>query len=240
MPATAAVIVSKANAWARSARATPAGGCRRLLALNWPLTGTITRQRSISGEHIWLIVSVEVESSRHRPTRTTKMAADQSARRTRPPEVVHGYQERIEQTRWSPVRRIRPERQLPRSYRGIATFLRALLMVLTRRDWRGAEHFPSAGGFVVCPNHISYVDPFAFSHFLYDNGHPPFFLAKAEVFRIPILGRLLTAAQQIPKERAGRYSPRARACRRGRRRQQPKTPSRPRRCRGRPGSAAPR
>src|SRR5674476_1195793 len=115
MPATAAVIVSKANAWARSARATPAGGCRRLLALNWPLTGTITRQRSISGEHIWLIVSVEVESSRHRPTRTTKMAADQSARRTRPPEVVHGYQERIEQTRWSPVRRIRPERQLPRS-----------------------------------------------------------------------------------------------------------------------------
>src|SRR5450756_1227748 len=166
MPATAAVIVSKANAWARSARATPAGGCRRLLALNWPLTGTITRQRSISGEHIWLIVSVEVESSRHRPTRTTKMAADQSARRTRPPEVVHGYQERIEQTRWSPVRRIRPERQLPRSYRGIATFLRALLMVLTRRDWRGAEHFPSAGGFVVCPNHISYVDPFAFSHFL--------------------------------------------------------------------------
>ena len=96
------------------------------------------------------------------------------------------------------MRRIRPERQLPRSYRGIATFLRALLMVLTRRDWRGAEHFPSAGGFVVCPNHISYVDPFAFSHFLYDNGHPPFFLAKAEVFRIPILGRLLTAAQQIP------------------------------------------
>jgi 1-acyl-sn-glycerol-3-phosphate acyltransferase len=96
------------------------------------------------------------------------------------------------------VRRIRPERKLPRSYRGLATLLRGLLMLFTRRDWSGAEHFPSTGGFVVCPNHISHVDPFAFAHFLYDNGFPPFFLAKSEVFEIPILGRLLTWAQQIP------------------------------------------
>jgi 1-acyl-sn-glycerol-3-phosphate acyltransferase len=80
-------------------------------------------------------------------------------------------------------------------------FLRALMMLLTRRDWRGAEHFPSTGGFVVCPNHISYVDPFAFAHFLYDNGYPPFFLAKSEIFKIPILGRLIAAAQQIPVRR---------------------------------------
>jgi len=71
-------------------------------------------------------------------------------------------------------------------------------MLFTRRDWRGAEHLPSTGGFVVCPNHISHVDPFAFAHFLYDNGYPPFFLAKSEVFEIPVLGRLLTSAQQIP------------------------------------------
>jgi len=80
-------------------------------------------------------------------------------------------------------------------------FLRALLMLVTRRDWRGAENFPSSGGFVVCPNHISYVDPFTFAHFLYDNGHPPFFLGKSGVFEIPVIGRLLTAAQQIPVAR---------------------------------------
>ncbi len=96
------------------------------------------------------------------------------------------------------MRRIRPVRQLPRSYRGIATFLRALLMPLTHRDWQGAEHLPSTGGFLVCPNHISYLDPFAFAHFLYDNGHPPFFLAKSEVFEVPIFGKLLASAQQIP------------------------------------------
>ena len=99
------------------------------------------------------------------------------------------------------MRRTRPERRLPRSYRGIAMFVRPMMMLVTRRDWRGAENFPSSGGFVVCPNHISQVDVFAFAHFLYDNGHPPFFLAKSGVFRIPIIGRLVTAAQQIPVHR---------------------------------------
>jgi 1-acyl-sn-glycerol-3-phosphate acyltransferase len=107
------------------------------------------------------------------------------------------------------VRRIRPQRKLPRSYRGVAAFLRFWMMLLTRRDWRGAENFPSSGGFVVCPNHISYADPFAFAHFLYDNGYPPFFLAKTEVFRIPVFGRLLSAAQQIPVQRGTVHAPEA-------------------------------
>src|SRR5674476_649403 len=147
---TAAVIVSRANACARSARATPSGGCRRLLAAGWPLTGTISRQRSMSGGRIAMIVSGPACSSRHRPTPAAKMTANRAA------TGDDGHQEH---TGWS----------------------------------LGAENFPASGGFVVCPNHISYVDVFAFAHFLYDNGHPPFFLAKAGVFKIPILGRLLTA-----------------------------------------------
>jgi 1-acyl-sn-glycerol-3-phosphate acyltransferase len=79
--------------------------------------------------------------------------------------------------------------------------VRAVVVRVTRHDWSGAENFPTSGGFVVCPNHISYVDVFAFAHFLYDNGHPPFFLGKAGLFKIPIIGRLLTSAQQIPVAR---------------------------------------
>jgi 1-acyl-sn-glycerol-3-phosphate acyltransferase len=71
-------------------------------------------------------------------------------------------------------------------------------MLLSRQDWRGAEHLPAEGGFVVSPNHLSYVDPIAFAHFLYDNGHPPYFLAKEGVFRVPLVGKLLRAADQIP------------------------------------------
>jgi 1-acyl-sn-glycerol-3-phosphate acyltransferase len=80
----------------------------------------------------------------------------------------------------------------------VVAVLRPLLMVVTKRDWRGAEHLPTSGGFVVAPNHLSYVDPLAFAHFLVDNGRPPFFLGKEGVFRVPIVGAILRGAEQIP------------------------------------------
>jgi len=74
-------------------------------------------------------------------------------------------------------------------------------MVLTRRDWRGAEHLPADTGFVACVNHISYLDPLSVAHFLHDNGCPPRFLAKESVFRIPVGGGILRGAGQIPVRR---------------------------------------
>ncbi len=89
-------------------------------------------------------------------------------------------------------------RALPFAYRFTVAILRPLLMVLTKRDWRGVEHLPTTGGFVAAPNHLSYFDPLSFAHFLIDNGHPPFFLGKEGVFRIPVVGAILRGAQQIP------------------------------------------
>jgi 1-acyl-sn-glycerol-3-phosphate acyltransferase len=76
--------------------------------------------------------------------------------------------------------------------------LRPPLRLLTRRDWRGAEHLPRAGGCVIAVNHISEFDPLTVGHFVYDNGRLPRFLGKAEVFKIPVIGRLLRSAGQIP------------------------------------------
>lgn len=76
--------------------------------------------------------------------------------------------------------------------------LRPPLMVLTKRRWSGAEHLPPSGGCVVAANHVSEVDPMPLAHFLYDNGRVPRFLGKAEVFKVPIAGRILTSAGQIP------------------------------------------
>lgn len=104
------------------------------------------------------------------------------------------------------MRRTRPDRRLPWSYRFVATLLRAVMQPLTHRDWRGAENLPRTGGFVVCPNHLSYADPIAFAHFLYDNGHPPFFLAKSELLALPVVGHLLRSAEQIPVERGGGHA----------------------------------
>ncbi len=87
------------------------------------------------------------------------------------------------------------------SYRVIAGVVRPLLMATTRRDWRGTEHLLGEGGFVVCSNHLSYADPLTLAHFLHDHGCPPRFLAKESLFRLPVAGRLITAAGQIPVHR---------------------------------------
>lgn len=94
-----------------------------------------------------------------------------------------------------------PRRDLGRSYRLAVAVVRPLLMLLTRREWRGAENLPRSGGFVACANHISHVDPLTFGQFLLDNGHPPYFLAKESLFTIPVVGRVIRGAGQIPVHR---------------------------------------
>jgi 1-acyl-sn-glycerol-3-phosphate acyltransferase len=80
----------------------------------------------------------------------------------------------------------------------VVTVLRRPLMVLTRRDWRGGSNVPADGGCVLAVNHVSEVDPMPFAHFVYDHGRIPRFLGKAEVFTVPVAGRILRSAGQIP------------------------------------------
>jgi 1-acyl-sn-glycerol-3-phosphate acyltransferase len=89
-------------------------------------------------------------------------------------------------------------RPLPFAYRLAVWILRPLLMLLTRRDWRGWEHLPEDGGFVVAPNHVSHVDPLTFAHFMHDSGREAYFLGKEAVFRAPVAGWIVRNAQQIP------------------------------------------
>jgi 1-acyl-sn-glycerol-3-phosphate acyltransferase len=105
-------------------------------------------------------------------------------------------------------------------YRLAVMLLRPLMMTLTKRNWRGAENLPAEGGFVVVVNHISNADFLTFGHFLYDNGRLPRFLAKEVVFRIPLIGRVVSGAQQIPVYRetsdaAASYAAAVEAVRRG-------------------------
>lgn len=83
--------------------------------------------------------------------------------------------------------------------------LRPFLLLFTKRDWRGVENLRpeilpdgSQQGVVVCPNHISWFDPLESAHFLYDNGRPPRYLGKESVFRVPLVGRIIRGAGQIP------------------------------------------
>jgi 1-acyl-sn-glycerol-3-phosphate acyltransferase len=69
---------------------------------------------------------------------------------------------------------------------------------MTRKDWHGAQNLPSDRGFIAVSNHVTYADPLTFAQFLYLNGHPPRFLAKAPLFSLPVIGRALTSLDQIP------------------------------------------
>ena len=82
-----------------------------------------------------------------------------------------------------------------------AILVRPLLNLIAKRDWRGVENLPKSGAAIAVCNHISYVDPLLFTHFLYDNGRAPRYLGKASLFKLPVIGRVLLGAGQIPVER---------------------------------------
>jgi 1-acyl-sn-glycerol-3-phosphate acyltransferase len=101
--------------------------------------------------------------------------------------------------------RVRHGKKLGFWYAVAIGLLRPGMLTLTKRDWRGTENLQAGilpdgtqQPIVVCPNHISWFDPLESAHFLYDSGRPPRFLGKESVFRVPIAGRIITGAGQIP------------------------------------------
>lgn len=82
-------------------------------------------------------------------------------------------------------------------YRFIAFVLRPILKAATARDWRGGEFLRVDQGIVVAMNHLSWYDPLVAAHFVNDNGRPVRFLAKVEVFKIPLLGSILKAPDRF-------------------------------------------
>jgi 1-acyl-sn-glycerol-3-phosphate acyltransferase len=59
---------------------------------------------------------------------------------------------------------------------------------------------------VLAPNHYSEIDPVVMGVAVWKLGRAPRFLAKASLFKNPVLGWLLRTSGQIPVERAGSQS----------------------------------
>lgn len=86
-------------------------------------------------------------------------------------------------------------------YGFVVGVVKPLLLLLTKKDWRGMEHVPSEGGIIVAANHVSEIDPLVIGHYLVDLHRPPRFLAKAELFRKAPLRWIVEGAKQIPVSR---------------------------------------
>ncbi len=87
------------------------------------------------------------------------------------------------------------------TFRICASILIPIMKLIARYDYREGAKIPKTGPIIVASNHLSYMDALAFAFFLFTNGRAPRFLGKVQVFRVPIIGKILLAAGQIPVER---------------------------------------
>lgn len=67
-----------------------------------------------------------------------------------------------------------------------------------RLRYDGLEHIPRRGPAIIACNHISYLDPLTNASAVMKAGRRPRFLAKDELFRIPLVGSAFRGAKQIP------------------------------------------
>lgn len=90
-----------------------------------------------------------------------------------------------------------------RVYRVVVGIFKTLFRLLDIRfDLRDADRIPATGPAVLAGNHISFLD-FGFVGLAADHRHRLVrFMARQGVFRVRLLGRLLTAMGHIPVDRA--------------------------------------
>jgi len=75
---------------------------------------------------------------------------------------------------------------------------RVLFRCLCLWEVEGRENLPPRGGVILAPNHTSYLDPPLAGSAV---GRPVYFMAKEELFSVPILGWLIRRTHAFPVRR---------------------------------------
>lgn len=81
-----------------------------------------------------------------------------------------------------------------------AGIVRPIMNLLIGRTWQGFDKLPE-GGVIVCPNHVTEIDPLVVGHAIYSNKRYPRYLAKESLFKVPVLGFVLRQTGQVPVAR---------------------------------------
>jgi len=80
----------------------------------------------------------------------------------------------------------------------LTRFICRIILVLRRWEVRGASNLPMEGGLVLVANHVSYWDPVVVGCAINRRIH---FMAKSELFDIPILSTIIRALGTFPVRR---------------------------------------
>lgn len=96
-------------------------------------------------------------------------------------------------------RRPAPERRTPSIFWFFAALAAVPLEAMFK--YRIDGELPRTGPYILTPNHYSDLDPVTTGYAIWKLGRKPVFMAKASLFKVPVVGKLLTASGQIPVER---------------------------------------
>jgi 1-acyl-sn-glycerol-3-phosphate acyltransferase len=75
------------------------------------------------------------------------------------------------------------------------------MAVFTKVRMQGREHLPKDGGVVVASNHLSQADPVTVTMFCLGSKRLPRYLAKASLWKIPVIRRVLAGGKHVPVHR---------------------------------------
>ena len=84
-------------------------------------------------------------------------------------------------------------------YRFLKAFFTAYFKLLFRIEYRGLENIPEGGGYILCPNHVSAYDPLIIA--CGESVPQCSFLAKEELFKIPVIRHLAKSIDIVPIKR---------------------------------------
>ena len=77
---------------------------------------------------------------------------------------------------------------------------RLIFNILCRLEVEGLENIPESGGVILAPNHISHLDPPLVAAAV---RRPVYFMAKRELFSVPVLGWIIRRTHAFPVSRGG-------------------------------------
>ncbi len=87
-----------------------------------------------------------------------------------------------------------------KAYKRLKKCLQGLIKLVFRVHIHGAENEPDEGGYLLISNHISYIDVLVLAVALKRQIR---FMAKKELFKVPLLGGLIKALGAFPVDRKG-------------------------------------
>lgn len=96
-----------------------------------------------------------------------------------------------------------PEKRRPSFFWLLASLVLPLWSCMVRYRFTPDSKLPSTGPYILSPNHYSEIDPIVMGASVWHLGRLPRFMAKASLFKVPVLGWMLRSSGQIPVQREG-------------------------------------